>query len=125
MRLVASPILCIVFACQSAFAQDASSTVDALVQFAYQQLDLGRQFNRSGLTKERCIDEVEKAIVVREKDPAFLAPLEGHKFDKQVYLFLVIGGSAFAQCIEPRELTVEQYRKQIEQNVQLTTMRPR
>ena len=56
------------------------------------------------------MDEVEKEIGRLEKDAGFLAPVAGRRFDRTVFLYMTIGGTALSQCLAPREVSYAQYR---------------
>jgi hypothetical protein len=93
------------------------SDFDALCKHSFGFADLGKKLKNSGITNEMCLEEVERKIGQMEKDSSVLAPIADRQFDKKVYLYMVIGGAAFAQCLEPKSVTYEEYKASTCKNI--------
>ncbi len=66
------------------------------------------------------MDEVERQLTKLAQDISFLAPISDRKFDRKVYLYMIVGGSAFAQCVDPKDISYETFRATTCTNIPLT-----
>ena len=71
---------------------------EELCKLAYTKIDLGKTHNTKHTERASCIVEVEKEVHLLAKDSEFRAPVGNRKFDKRVFLYVTIGGTAFTQC---------------------------
>jgi len=107
MKIFVASVLLFVSTQGIAYAED---DFEALCKLAYTQVDLGKKLNQNGTPRAQCLDEVEKTLDSIAKKNEFLKPVSERNFDRNVFLYMTIGGTALRQCLEPKEITYEQYR---------------